>query len=148
MSRAKTAEIWFSKPNTVMRKEMLSVELAPPSAFGSCANAIRNGEYVRKYDYNQDGYLTPEDYNLMYDMCFRLWEAWQDPQQNPYGTDSFDIRAIVRIKKIIAGQALYEPMCDLDGDGVVSEIDSTISRFWILVCDPDKPERDDFADIL
>lgn len=148
MSRAKTAEIWFAKPNTVMRKGMLSVELASPSAFKACANAIRNGEYVRKYDYNQDGYLTPEDYNLMYDTCFRLWDAWADPQQNPYGTTSLDIRALIRIKNAIAGKIGYDAIFDLDGDGVISEIDSIICRFWILVCDPDKPERDDFADIL
>lgn len=148
MSRVKTAEIWLSKPNTVMRKEMLSIELAPPSSFQACATAIRNGEYVRKYDYNQDGYLTPEDYNLMYDTCFRLWDAWADPQQNPYGGSAIDIRALIRIKKAIGGSAGYDAMFDLDGDGVISEIDSTICKFWILVCDPNKPERDDFADIL
>lgn len=148
MSRAKTAEIWFSQPNTVMRKALLSVELASPTAFKACATAIRNGEYVRKYDYNQDGYLTPEDYNLMYDTCFCKWEAWQDPQQNPYGGTALDIRALIRIKHTIAGNVGYDAMFDLDGDGVISEIDSTICRYWILVCDPDKPERDDFADIL
>lgn len=148
MSRAKTAEIWWSQPNTVMRTEMFSVALTYPGAFESCARAIRNGEYVRGYDYDGDGVLTPADYNLMYDTCFAKWDAWHNPATNPYGVSTFDVRALIAIKKILAGSKLYEEIYDLDADGVVSEIDERLARFWILVCEPDKPVRDTFADLL
>lgn len=134
----------FLRPSNTLYKVPFVTHSAKPIAFQACAKAIRAGEYRSDYDYNYDGYLTPDDYNIMYDLCYRLWDAWHDITQNPYGVEAADIRALVRVKRISVGDMPFDPMFDFDGDGFITDTDIAIIKYWLLV---GKPERDTFDDL-
>ena len=137
------AEVFLRPPNTLYKVPFVT-HTAKPTAFQACAKAIRAGEYRSDYDYNSDGYLTPDDYNIMYDLCYRLWDAWHDVTQNPYGVEVADIRALVRVKRMMVGDMPFDPMFDFDGDGFITDTDVAIIKYWLLV---GKPERDTFDDL-
>lgn len=132
-----TAEILFMNPNTVHRTAMIKTT-GSPTAFRACAKMIREGGYSQSYDWDQDGYVTPADYNAMYDTVYRLWDLWHSG--GGYKPE-LDIMCLVHLKKILAGQAEHEDTLDLDGDGVITEQDSSILRFWLLL---GKVERETF----
>lgn len=124
-----TARILFHSPNTRTLKSIIKVDVSGMSV-EKCEELIRSGGYSIAYDLNGDGYLDATDYNLLYDKLYGKWEFWESGQG--YLPTGFDIRCLVRIKKIIAG--LQEPQSDLDldGDGFITEADLTIARKWLL----------------
>ena len=124
-----SAEIMLMKPNTVALKKIYKID-SSPTDFQKCAALIKNGEYSTSYDYNADGYLTWDDYDIMYNRVYRLWDSWQAGER---GIGIFDIRVLIHVKKIVAGILPFDSDYDFDGDGNVTDIDITIARFWLLV---------------
>lgn len=144
-----TAELLWHEKNT-MNFKFVNVTSYTDLSPNRCATLIRTGEYDAKFDLNNDGFVDVDDYNAIYDMWFGKWDAWHDgqtfipyPEQENKG-NPIDVRALVRQKKIVAGQLPFEPMFDLDNDGHVTEADIKILRNWLLIYDKEKPPREVF----
>ena len=133
-----SAELMLMKPNTVAVKSIRKISTSP-TEFAKCASLIKNGEYSAAYDFDGDGYLTWDDYDIMYNRVYRLYDEWQSGSR---GNGSLDIRMMIHVKKIVAGDLPFDADYDLDGDGVVTSIDTSIARFWLLMGKVAKEEHE------
>ena len=133
-----SAELMLMKPNTMAVKPIHKTDTSP-TEFAKCANLIKNGEYSIIYDFNDDGYLTWDDYDIMYGRVYRLYDDWVAGNR---GNGSLDIRMLIHIKKIVSGALAFDADYDLDGDGTVTNIDITIAQFWLLLGKVAKEEHD------
>lgn len=133
-----SAELMLMKPNTVAVKSIRKISTSP-TEFVKCASLIKNGEYSAAYDFDGDGYLTWDDYDIMYNRVYRLYDEWQSGSR---GNGSLDIRMMIHVKKIVAGDLPFDADYDLDGDGVVTSIDTSIARFWLLMGKVAKEEHE------
>lgn len=123
-----SAELILMKPNTVSIRQLVKRNTSP-TEFSNCATCIKNGEYNADYDFNDDGYLTWADYDIMYNRVYRLYDAWSTGQK---GLGTIDIRMLIHMKKIVSGTLAFDADYDLDGDGAVTAIDLVIARWWLL----------------
>ncbi len=127
-----TFDILYShEKNTISKKpfEILNKHLL---AINECEELIRNGEYRADYDLDGDGFLTADDYNLLYDIYYGKWDRF---------TNHFMV--ISHVKKLLASGE-YEEDYDLDGDGTITDFDLNIARWWSLY---DKIPRANFEEV-
>ncbi len=92
-----------------------------------CAELVRNGEYDLAYDFDKDGYVTANDYEILYNMYYLKYDSFAagDPMKP-------GIMLNIRIKRIINGALPYDATFDLNGDGVINEFDLLIATDWNL----------------
>ena len=89
----------------------------------ACDKWIQEGQYNNELDMNKDGYLTEEDYNILYDYVYGRYD------DRPY---PIDIRMLVHQKKIIAGIIPYDNAYDLVNEGEITENSLRVCKRWLL----------------
>lgn len=121
-----TIDILLQPPNSRVLKAV-KVVIVELNALETCAELIRKDEYSSAYDFDDDGYITADDYETLYNLFYGKWNMWH--------TDDIeaDIRALVRIEKYVNGLTPVDSSYDLDNDGVISRQDSVIMRRWLLL---------------
>ena len=112
----------FFKPLTSSFKNVVK-RIHDIKALEQCADAINANNYMADYDMNQDGYLTKEDYNLLYDYTYSKYDNYPLP---------IDMKLILRMKKIINGEMEYDNKYDLANEGSISENSINICIRWLF----------------
>lgn len=135
-----TIDILLHPKNTISFKDVIAIDYRDSSPT-KCAELIKQGTYDASCDINADGYVDVTDYNLLYNMWYNKFDAWKAGEMGVLKV--LDIRALVHIKKYIAGVLTgYDPDYDLDNDGHITEYDALIMRNWLLI--DSKPVRETF----
>ena len=97
--------------------------LLESNSLKKCEELVKNDGYNKDFDFTQDGYLTKEDYNHLYNLIYGKYD------NRPY---KVDVTSYIQTK-LFFEKGEYNPDYDVFGtEGKITENSLTTMLIWLL----------------